>query len=109
MSDANQLQILQQNIQHLNLQKQQVQKNISEIDSALKEIEGTDKAYKIVGNIMVSSDKDTLKKELADKKEVLELRAKNFESQEKNLKDKAEEMQKKVLEELKNEQNKGSD
>lgn len=109
MSDTNQLQILQQNIQHLSLQKQQVQKNLTEIESALKGLETTEKAYKIVGNIMVSSDKKSLQKDLQEKKEVMKLRVKNFDEQEKKLKEKVEEVQKKVLGELKNEQDKRSD
>ena len=100
-ADLTQLQLLQQNLQNIMLQKQQFQKQLTEIDSALKEVKDSSKAYKIVGNIMVASKPDELQKELQEKKEVLDLRLKNFEKQEEMLKKKAEETQKKVLEGLK--------
>ena len=72
-----------------------------EVDSALNEIEKTDEAYKIVGNIMVASKKDELKKDLEAKKESTELRIKTIETQEEKLREKAEAMQKEVLESMK--------
>ena len=51
----------------------------------LKELEKSNTAYKIVGNIMVSSDKEELLKELNSKKEVVELRIKTLEKQEKQI------------------------
>ena len=81
-TDITQLQLLQQNLQNILLQKQQFQKQSAEIDSALKEIETTKASYKIIGNIMVASQKQDLQKELQQKKELLDLRLKNFEKQE---------------------------
>ena len=52
-----QLQLIQQNLQNTLLQKQQLQKQLTEIDSALKELETSPTAYKIIGNIMVASKK----------------------------------------------------
>ena len=103
MSDADitQLQLMQQNLQNIMMQKQQFQKQITEVESALSEIKDTNQAYKIVGNIMVSSKKEDLQKELTQKKEVIELRIKNFDKQEETLKTKAEELQKKVMEKIK--------
>ena len=48
-----QLQMLEQGMQSLLMQKQQFQLQQVEIESALKELENVDEAYKIVGNIMV--------------------------------------------------------
>jgi len=62
------LQIMEQNLQALGMQKQQFSTQLFEIDSALKELDKTETAYKIVGNIMVSANKDTLQKELTQKK-----------------------------------------
>ena len=75
-----QLQMLEQSMQNLLMQKQQFQLQQVEIESALKELENVDEAYKIVGNIMVLSKKDDLKKDLSSKKEVMELRIKNMEN-----------------------------
>lgn len=103
MTGANitQLQLLQQNLQNILIQKQQFQKQLTEIDSALKEIKTSPTAYKIIGNIMVASKKEDLQKDLRQKKEILDLRLKNFEKQEQTLKQKTEELQQKVMEEFK--------
>lgn len=99
-NDFNQLQLLQQNLQNILLQRQQFQKQLAEIDSALAELETSPTAYKIVGSIMISAPRESLQKELREKKEILDLRLKNFAKQEKLLKEKTEETQKKVLEEI---------
>ena len=96
-----QLQILEQNLNNLNMQKQQFQNQLIEIESALKELKGSKKAYKIIGYIMVSGTKEEIEKDLEQKKEVADLRIKNFEKQEKTLKDKANELQKEVMSQLK--------
>jgi len=99
MTDADiaQLQLLQQNLQNILIQKQQFQKQLVEVNSALQETESSEITYKILGNIMVATNKDELQKELKEKKELLDLRLKNFEKQETNLKEKTEELQKKVM------------
>jgi len=102
-SKINQLQLLQQNLQQVINQKQQFQSQIMEFDSALQELETTDKAYKIVGKIMVASPKNKLVQELQEKKEVVEVRIKNFEKQELKLKESLEKAQAEVMKELKEE------
>lgn len=96
-ADITQLQLLQQNLQNILIQKQQFQKQLVEINSALQETKSSKITYKILGNIMVATNKDELQKELTEKKELLDLRLKNFEKQEINLKEKTEELQKKVM------------
>ncbi len=93
----NQLQLLQQNLQNLFLQKQQIQNQVLEIESALIELKSTEKAYKIIGNIMISSPQEILLKELIGKKELLELRLKNVIKQEEKLKGNYEELQQEVV------------
>lgn len=96
-----QLQMLEQNLTNLNAQKQSFQNQLIEVESALKELKGSNKSYKIIGNIMVASKQEDLEKELNQKKEIIELRVKNFEKQEKALKDKAKDLQNKVMEQVK--------
>jgi prefoldin beta subunit len=96
-----QLQMLEQSMQSFVLQKQQFQTQLIEIESALKELEKTDRAYKIVGNIMVDAGKEELKKDLLEKKEKVELRIKTIEKQEKNMKEKASSIQAEVMKKLK--------
>ena len=92
-----QLQLLEANLQQFARQKQTFQAQLLEIESALKELETKQKAFKIVGNIMVESSKEDLDKDLKSKKEMLDLRIKSIEKQEKNLRDKADKLQREVL------------
>ena len=99
-----QLQMLEQNIQNFLVQKQTFQTQLIEVDNALEELEKTKgKTYKIVGNIMISAEKEDLKKDLDSKKEILNLRIKNIEKQENQLKDKATILQSEVLNQIKKE------
>lgn len=95
------LQLIEQNMQNLLMQKQQFQAQLFEVESALKEIEKTTESYKIVGNVMIKADKADIKKELDQKKELIDLRLKNIDKQEKQLKDKAEDLQKEVMSKIK--------
>lgn len=74
---------------------------VMELDSALQEIPSSEKCYKILGHIMVSSSKYTLAAELSEKKEVNTLRLKNYLSQEEKLKRSIEDLQKEVIKEMK--------
>ena len=94
------LQMLEQNLQQTNMQKQQFQSQLLEIDSALNELEKTDTAYKIVGNIMVGAKKDDLKKSLSEKKEMMELRVKTVEKQEDKLKEQSQGLRDEVMTEM---------
>ena len=98
-----QLQMYEQSMQSFLGQKQQFQVQLVEIDSALSELQNTNKAYKIVGNIMVESDKDELKADLQSKKEMLELRIKTMERQEAQVREKASKLQSEILKKIKKE------
>jgi prefoldin beta subunit len=101
-----QLQLMEQNITNLISQKQQFQTQLMEIESALEELKSTDKTYKIIGNIMVAKKKEDLKKDLEEKKEMLNIRIKAIEKQENDIREKAEAIQKKVLDSMKKKEKK---
>src|SRR3989344_6027081 len=96
-----QLQLLEQNLQNLLMQRQQFQAQLIEVESALSELKETKEAYKIIGNIMVASDKESLRKELDKKKEILSIRISTLEKQENQFKEKATKMRGEVLEKIK--------
>jgi len=96
-----QLQMFEQSLQNLLVQKQQFQTQLVEVESALKELDGSKEAYKIVANIMVSTKKEDLNKDLEEKKESLNLRIKTLEKQETTIKEKAQKLQKDVMESMK--------
>ena len=91
------LQMMEQNMQSLNMQKQQFQAQLFEIEGALKELESSPVAYKIVGGIMIGVDKPALQSELKGRKELFELRVQTLEKQEKQLKEKAKKLQEEVM------------
>jgi len=100
-----QLQLLQHNLQNIQLQKQQYQSQQLELESALKELNTTEKAYKIVGKIMISSSKDELLKDLNGQKELVDVRLKNFIEQEKRLQQQMETLQQEVMKEMTKDKN----
>jgi prefoldin beta subunit len=95
-----QLQVLEQSLQSLLVQKQQFQLQLAEIESAQTGLEGKENAYRIIGNIMVSAKQADLVEELNQRGETVNLRLKTLEKQEKNVRDKAEALQKEVLQEM---------
>ena len=98
-----QLQMIEQSLQSLMLQKQNFQAALLECETAVSEVgKSKGEAYKIVGGIMVSSDKTELTKELNSKADVLKLRIKNIESQEESIGEKAKKLQEEVVGKLKN-------
>lgn len=92
-----QLQNIEQNMQHLLKQKQQFHLQLMEIESALDELKKTEKAYKIIGNIMVAVEKAPLDKELLDKKERIGLRIKSIEKQESIFKEQAKSLREEIV------------
>ncbi|MBW2992209.1 prefoldin subunit beta [Candidatus Woesearchaeota archaeon] len=95
-----QLQMFEKSLQNFLAQKQQFQIQLAEIESALKELETAEEAYKIVGNLMVKGDKESLKKDLNEKKDIANLRIKTIEKQEKETREKALSLQQDVMKEL---------
>src|SRR3989344_5032371 len=78
-----QLQLIEQNLHNIIMQKQAFQMQLAEDENAMKELDKTSKnAYKIIGTIMVSSSREELKKELKEQKDILDLRIKSLEKEE---------------------------
>ena len=96
-----QLQNLEQNINTLIAQKQQYQSQNMEIENALSQIDSTEKVFRIIGSIMVASTKEDVKKDLGEKKEIVDLRLKTIDKQEEKLRAKATELQQDVLKDMK--------
>ena len=97
------LQMLEQRLQSLAMQKQTFQTQSMESDNALREIDNSEDTYKVVGNVMISVEKNELKKELTSKKEMADMKVTNLEKEEKKLREEATELQKEVMGSIKNE------
>ena len=97
----NKLSMMEQSLQQMLAQKQQLSSQLMEVESALEELEKTDSAYRIVGNIMIASDIGSLKDELKKKQELVKVRLKTVEKQEEKLRKDTQELQKEVMKEMK--------
>jgi prefoldin beta subunit len=88
-----QLQFLEQSLQSILMQKQAFQMEISETDSALKEIENSkDDIYKIIGQLMIKVSRKKIQEELENKKKLIETRLDNLDKQEESLRKKVDEL-----------------
>ena len=91
------MQMLEQNLQNLLFQKQAFQMELSETKSALKEIEKAgDEVFKIIGQLMIKTDKAKTKEELSNKEKIITLRIKSIEKQETPLAKKMDDLQKEI-------------
>ena len=103
MSNENmsKLQLFEQQLSNMTVQKQSFQSQMAEIESAMSGLKGKKTAYKIIGNIMVEQTKDNLEKDLKEKKNLAELRLKSIEKQESEIREKAKSLQKEILKDIK--------
>ena len=92
------LQGMEQNLNNLVMQKQAFQMELTETENALSEIsKSKDDVFKLVGNIMIKADKKKTEDDLTKKKDLLSLRLKSIDSEEKDLTDNAEALKKEVM------------
>lgn len=77
------MQILEQRLQNLMMQRQAFQMELAETTAAISEVKSTgDDVFKIIGQLMIKSKKSKIMEELEGKQKILELRANSFEKQE---------------------------
>ena len=98
--DLDQLNILEQNLSSIVSQKQQFNKQLLEIESALSELDSVKDAFKIVGTVMIKKSSDDLKKDLSERKSLINIRLESFDKQEKLLREQVHTLQEKVMREL---------
>lgn len=99
-----QLQTFQQQINSVAMQKENMNIQKIETDKALEELQKAkenEEIYKAVGPILVRSSKSNMKKELEERKEMIDLRLKSLEKQDDKLRNKIKENQEKLQEFLK--------
>ncbi|MGC8610569.1 MAG: prefoldin subunit beta [Thermoplasmata archaeon] len=93
-----QAQNIQQQLESIIAQKYQIDLKIKEIEKTLEELEKVEenqKVYKISGSILVEvKDREKLKKEFEDEKEMLTIRSNTLEKQKKLLEEKYAEIEK---------------
>jgi prefoldin beta subunit len=95
-NEIQEMQILEQRLQNSIFQKQAFQMELAETDSAMAELEKSgDEVFKIIGQLMIKSQKSKIKDELQDKKKILDLRIKSLEKQESSLSEQVEKFREK--------------
>ncbi len=99
------LSLIQQGISQITMKKQELVNQLVEIDNAIEELKKVPKAYSAIGPILIEKSSEDITKELSTKKEMLNIKIRSFEKQEQRLKQKAEAIQKQVIEDM----NKNSD
>ena len=98
------LQQLQQNLQAIMMQKQQIELEIVETERALEELSKTttsDSIYKAAGPLLIKSEKNTIEKQLTEKKELANTRVMVLGKQELRVKENLKEVENKINQMLK--------
>lgn|SRR3989344_647451 len=96
------LQVHEQNMRNILMQKQAFEMELSETENALHEVSSTkDTVYKLIGNILVKSDKNKIEDDLKKKKELLSLRIKSIQSQHTSIENQLDSLKKEVLKKIK--------
>jgi len=92
------LQMLEQGLQNTLMQKQAFQMELSETQAALKELKNSgDEVFKIIGQLMIKSEKGKITDDLENKEKILNLRIEALEKQESSLTEKFEGLRKEIL------------
>ena len=93
------MQILEQTLQNMLLQKQAFQMELSETNSALEEINSSgEDVFRIIGQLMVKTYKKKMLDELANKEKILNLRIKTIDKQESSMMERVEGLKQEILE-----------
>lgn len=90
-----QFQLYQQQMQSVLIQKETVGMQLLEVSKALEELNSTknEKAYKVIGQVMISKTVEDLKNELTETKEAMEIRIKSLEGMESKITEKLKELE----------------
>ena len=97
-SKMQELQLLEQSLQNTLMQKQAFQMELSETQAALGELKNSgDDVFKIIGQLMIKSEKSKITSDLENKEKILNLRISTLEKQENSLTEKFEELRKEIL------------
>jgi|SRR3989304_3930936 len=90
--------MMEQNLQNLLLQKQAFQMELSETLAAKREIDSAgEDVFKIIGQLMIKTDKEKVKKELENKEKLLGIRINSFEKQESIFLEKIESLRSEII------------
>ena len=95
-------QAYQQQVQGILMQKESMSLQLAEIKKALEELSKTTETeiFKMSGPILIKAKKLDVKKELAEKEDLINVRMKSLEKTEKRAKERLEELKEKLTKEM---------
>lgn len=91
------LQAIEQALHSQTMQRSTAQAQLMEIENAVRELEGAQESYRIIGNVMVKRAPAELKAELEERKAGLQTRASALERQEHKLREEMQRLQTEIL------------
>lgn len=100
-SEIQRLQGIEENLHGYLAQKQQVQAQLLELESAAEALPEAKHSYQIIGSLMVERSSEEIKNDLDERIERARLRIEAIEKQEKKLKKQAELVQKGIMAQMK--------
>ncbi len=92
---------IEQTLQNLLVQKQAINSQIQELSLAIKELDSSSESYRLLGNILIKTDKPSLKKKLEQDLNAFQMRLKSIEKQESSLTEKLRSLQQDLLSQMK--------
>lgn len=98
------LQFLEQNLNSILMQKRAIEMEVSELESSLEEVKkNNEDIFKLIGNILIKTDKESVEKDLKEKIEHVKSRLRTYEVQEKNISKRVSEIRGEILKNKKKE------
>lgn len=90
---------LQSKLQGIMMEKQQLLMQTSEIDRALKALgDVTGKTYEMIGTVLIERDKENIKSDLLERKQMMDLRTESLEKNERTIKSRLQSLTEKLTE-----------
>lgn len=97
-SKIQELNLIEQNLQNLLFEKQALNIELSEVESALVHLKNSkDEVFKLLGNLLVRHEKSKMLEELDEKKRILEIRLTSLGRQEEVFSKKLVELREEIL------------
>jgi prefoldin beta subunit len=98
------LQFLEQNINSILMQKRAIEMEVAELESSLEEVKkNNEDIFKLIGNILIKTDKESVEKDLKEKIGHVKSRLKTYEAQEKNVAKRIAEIREEIIKNKKKE------
>lgn len=97
-SNIQEIQLIEQSLHQIIMHKQAFQMEASETKTALEEVKKSgEEVYKIIGQLMLKSEKKDIIKNLEEKQKILDLRIKSLEKQEETMTKQLEKLRDEIL------------